>query len=503
MAEEIFDPLRRTVEGVATGVGDVVGGIGKGISSAVGGVGDAVGGLLGGFQNMPADDRMALINTLGRTGAALMALGQPGYNPKLRQQAIMALGNVPGQVATDRFKSAQSKLMTAQLKQAMSNISAIQKLDAYRNTPEGAAIIASETGLSPQIVSAMPATELLKIRSQIAIRTAQSRALQSRMSSYFGGAPAAAATPSAARVAPAAPAAEATPTGGPAAVPSVNGNVLAQAAPSAPAVAARQEEEEVPEHMRPLVPIPTLAQRAAERNRLNDAIRRAGAAGDEKAVGLLKNMLDSYSPLKSYMTEAQKQADAAYGKDLNSWLRRGAAAAKSDISKLEKSAAFIQRETEGKNALGTLPAFMAEKFGVLGLAYPNIAIAQEAALEVAQKSLKEILGGQFAQKEGEELLKRTFNVQLGPAENLRRVKYLQKLITDIATSQNNMAQYFGKYGTLALYRGKKFNSSDVMAQIKRDFPSSQQKGGGESKPASQNKIINFGDLDKKKIPGEE
>jgi hypothetical protein len=66
-----------------------------------------------------------------------------------------------------------------------------------------------------------------------------------------------------------------------------------------------------------------------------------------------------------------------------------------------------------------------------------------------------------------------------------------------------MAQYFGKYGTLALYRGKKFNSSDVMAQIKRDFPSSQQKGGGESKPASQNKIINFGDLGKKKIPGEE
>ena len=45
MAEEILDPLRRTVEGVATGVGDVVGGIGKGISSAVGGVGDAVGGL--------------------------------------------------------------------------------------------------------------------------------------------------------------------------------------------------------------------------------------------------------------------------------------------------------------------------------------------------------------------------------------------------------------------------------------------------------------------------
>jgi len=186
MAEEIFDPLRRTVEGVATGVGDVVGGIGKGISSAVGGVGDAVGGLLGGFQNMPADDRMALINTLGRTGAALMALGQPGYNPKLRQQAIMALGNVPGQVATDRFKSAQSKLMTAQMQNAQRKLDSIKKLDALRSTPEGIASIYKQTGFDTNFIKSADPEILEKAIVEFAIRNASMSPAERRMRQLAG-----------------------------------------------------------------------------------------------------------------------------------------------------------------------------------------------------------------------------------------------------------------------------------------------------------------------------
>jgi len=210
MAEEIFDPLRRTVEGVATGVGDVVGGIGKGISSAVGGVGDAVGGLLGGFQNMPADDRMALINTLGRTGAALMALGQPGYNPKLRQEAIMALGNVPGQVATDRFKSAQSKLMTAQMQNAQRKLESIKKLDALRSTPEGVAKIYKLTQFEPEFIKTADPELLENAIVQFAVKRA-SRPIKERiLEAEIRGAGAvpstdgAAATPGAAAVAPAA-----------------------------------------------------------------------------------------------------------------------------------------------------------------------------------------------------------------------------------------------------------------------------------------------------------
>jgi len=177
MAEEIFDPLRRTVEGVATGVGDVVGGIGKGISSAVGGVGDAVGGLLGGFQNMPADDRMALINTLGRTGAALMALGQPGYNPKLRQQAIMALGNVPGQVATDRYKFAQTKLMQAAQQAKLRELEDTKRFGLYIKTPEGIAAM-GKIGFTPEKLASMPVTAVLDMVKRMPIMDASARELQ-------------------------------------------------------------------------------------------------------------------------------------------------------------------------------------------------------------------------------------------------------------------------------------------------------------------------------------
>jgi len=178
MAEEIFDPLRRTVEGVATGVGDVVGGIGKGISSAVGGVGDAVGGLLGGFQNMPADDRMALINTLGRSGAALMALGQPGYNPKLRQQAIMALGNVPGQVQRERLESQKGNLLRLRLAQEADRMAKMKSLSDLLSTDSGASAIAKSLGMTVDEVRTLPAEAVADIRSKIAIARATRDPLQ-------------------------------------------------------------------------------------------------------------------------------------------------------------------------------------------------------------------------------------------------------------------------------------------------------------------------------------
>lgn len=173
MAEEdIFDPLRRGVTGVATGIGDAVSGIGQGVSNAVSGVGGALGGALGGFSKMSNEDLGSLANILGRTGSALMALGQPGYNPQLRQQALMALGNVPGQVATDRFKSAQSKLMMTQMQREQRKLESIKKLDALRGTPEGIATIYKQTGFDPEFIKTADPEVLEKAVVQFALKKA-------------------------------------------------------------------------------------------------------------------------------------------------------------------------------------------------------------------------------------------------------------------------------------------------------------------------------------------
>ena len=188
MAEEdILDPLRRGVTGVATGIGDAVSGIGQGVSNAVSGVGGALGGALGGFSKMSNEDLGTLANILGRTGSALMALGQPGYNPQLRQQALMALGNVPGQVATDRYKAAQSKLMMAQMQREQRKLDSIKKLDALRGTPEGIATIYKQTGFDPEFIKTADPEVLEKAVVQFALKRATVSPAERRMREILAG----------------------------------------------------------------------------------------------------------------------------------------------------------------------------------------------------------------------------------------------------------------------------------------------------------------------------
>jgi hypothetical protein len=85
---------------------------------------------------------------------------------------------------------------------------------------------------------------------------------------------------------------------------------------------------------------------------------------------------------------------------------------------------------------------------------PESANTQEVIETVAQESLKQILGGQFGQREGEMLLERTFNPRLEESQNRRRAQSLLLKIQRAFQEKERAMQYFEDNQTMYGYTGK-------------------------------------------------
>ena len=79
---------------------------------------------------------------------------------------------------------------------------------------------------------------------------------------------------------------------------------------------------------------------------------------------------------------------------------------------------------------------------------------KESVATVVQQNLKAILGGQFTEKEGENLIRRAFNPQLGAKENLRRINLLITQMESALKQKEKMARHWEDNGfSLSGFRG--------------------------------------------------
>ena len=73
---------------------------------------------------------------------------------------------------------------------------------------------------------------------------------------------------------------------------------------------------------------------------------------------------------------------------------------------------------------------------------PDLMKVKESVATVVQQNLKAILGGQFTEKEGENLIRRAFNPQLGAKENLRRINLLITQMESALKQKEKMARHW-------------------------------------------------------------
>lgn len=158
------------------------------------------------------------------------------------------------------------------------------------------------------------------------------------------------------------------------------------------------------------------------------------------------------------LTPAQKAADMAFGKEYNDFVAGGGIATiQKNLQDLDNAIATLEKSKDGE-ITGKLIG-LSDKAGTLSFTNPKAAEIKDVVGGVVQSNLRAVLGGQFAQKEGEALLARAFNPSQPQKDNLNRLKALREQISNAANAKIQAVGEFEEKGTLKEFKPGAFRQS--------------------------------------------
>jgi hypothetical protein len=152
------------------------------------------------------------------------------------------------------------------------------------------------------------------------------------------------------------------------------------------------------------------------------------------------------------LTPAQKAVDTKFSKEYTDFVSAGGSTTiAKNLQMLDDAIKIIETEPEGSTS-GKIVG-LSDKTGTISYTHPKAAEAKDLIGGVAQSNLRAVLGGQFAAREGEQLLARAYNTAQPKKDNLNRLKALRKQIQDAADAKINASQYYEENGTLKGFKG--------------------------------------------------
>lgn len=170
------------------------------------------------------------------------------------------------------------------------------------------------------------------------------------------------------------------------------------------------------------------------------------------------------------LTEGQKAVDNEFAKDYVAYTAAGGFAdVRKQLSQLRGVTSTLK---SGKNITGPVVGRVPDLIGAW--TNPEAISTREAVGEVVQRSLRQVLGAQFTEKEGERLIARAYNPALPEVENRKRVARLRIQLTQAAKAKDSAVRYFEKHGTLKGWKGKLPSLSDFDPESNRGVPAQQK-----------------------------
>src|SRR4030067_1841973 len=133
-------------------------------------------------------------------------------------------------------------------------------------------------------------------------------------------------------------------------------------------------------------------------------------------------------------TSGQKKLDQEWATDYNTWTSGGADTAATEINKLQN---VVSKLTAGEVTNGGMTGALGDR-----LTSNKVLGARADVQSTVMNSLKAILGAQFTEKEGERIIKNTWNEADSTENNATR---LERLIGDLesqALAKSQKAEYF-------------------------------------------------------------
>lgn len=177
-------------------------------------------------------------------------------------------------------------------------------------------------------------------------------------------------------------------------------------------------------------------------------------------------------------TPIQLKVDENFAPDYVAWKSGGQVTAARNISQVTE---VLNQVMSGQQVSGPILGLMPDF--VTAITNPAALDAKERIAQVVQGSLRETLGAQFTEKEGQQIIARAFNPQLDAQTNARRLAYLMEQIRQQAANKQAMVDYVDQYGTLKGYKGPKVNPTEFYDRVMSELGSTG--AGGKENPAAK------------------
>ena len=172
------------------------------------------------------------------------------------------------------------------------------------------------------------------------------------------------------------------------------------------------------------------------------------------------------------LTTGQIATDKGFATFYKDYLSKGRGAKNvANVERLDDAKEIMKYAAKNKIAISSVPfSLVAQRPSLAAFFSPEGVMAQERVASVIQQSLKEILGGQFAEREGIALIQRGYNPALNPEENLERLLDLEAQVLQIVESEQDAVEYYeNNRKSLAGYKGKRYTSNDFVRDLRKDY----------------------------------
>ena len=177
-------------------------------------------------------------------------------------------------------------------------------------------------------------------------------------------------------------------------------------------------------------------------------------------------------PVTAGATKAQQAVDTAFAKDYNEFVAQGGQA---DSAKMLFGLDDAVTKLVQTNATGRVMGLLGR--GGRAFVNPKSGIIEDQVRDAVQRNLRVILGGQFAEREGENLVKTAFNPVLDEPQVAARLTALSTQMKLALQAKQEAAKYYEQNGTLRGFKGRTFTMAD--------FSQAVNSTGGGSIPSQQ------------------
>jgi hypothetical protein len=172
------------------------------------------------------------------------------------------------------------------------------------------------------------------------------------------------------------------------------------------------------------------------------------------------------------LTTGQIATDKNFANFYKDYLSKGRGAKNvANVERLDDAKEIMKYAAKNGIAISSVPfSLVAQRPSLSAFFSPEGVMAQERVASVIQQSLKEILGGQFAEREGIALIQRGYNPALSPEENLERLLDLEAQVKQIVESEQDAVEYYeNNKNSLAGYKGKRYTAEDFVRDLRKDY----------------------------------